>query len=104
MAAASSLIIVGTVTEVDTAHVECEEDLPPAAGPPCVETLVLLVSPERVVRGSAAASVGVIWGGHDVDAQGNRVAELVVNGIRIPKTGERYLLFLTRLSDRQLVL
>lgn len=89
MAAAASLVIHGTVTdETSLGRPGVEAD------PSANEYLGLTVSVEALLKGSTVDEVLLGWDAYVVDANGERVATNVINGINVPRVGDEVLLFL----------
>jgi hypothetical protein len=89
MAAAASLVIHGTVTdETSLGRPDVEAD------PSADEYLGLTVSVDALLKGSAVDEVRLGWDAYVVDANGERAATNVMNGIDVPRVGDEVLLFL----------
>jgi len=93
MAAASEIVVIGTVTEV------ADGDLHEApSGEDFIGTrdLAVSVDVEHVLKGEAEAgdTVTVPWIGYEIEADGSKGPQIVINGQFPPDVGDRNVWFL----------
>lgn len=89
MANASTLVLVGIVSSVDSiGFSDVGEDPNPT------EDVAVVVEPEIVLKGLSAGAVSFQWPAFVTDGSGNRIFEMVNDGLPVPKAGDRLLLFL----------
>lgn len=89
LAADSDVVLVATVELVES------------LGRPAIaedefadEYLAVSLRADEVLEGDESDPVVLPWQGFNVDADGNRVATWVINGLPVPRVGDRMLLFL----------
>lgn len=93
LAELSDLVVIGEAGSVTSAGLaNAEEDPSPS------EYVSIEVKIEEVLKGTAPATVRLIWDAYITDGK-NRVLEIVANGLAVPKVGERFLLFIGPVSD-----
>lgn len=91
----TDLIVVGTVTDEVSLGRPIETNDPSAD-----EYLGLTISVETVVKGEPIGEVLLAWDAYALDADGQRVATNVMNGIPVPHVGDQLLLFLRPVDDQ----
>lgn len=95
LAAVGELVVVGTVTdEVSLGRPDAAED------PHADEFLGLTLRVDSTLKGSATTEIRLAWDAYLTDETGERVAEIVMNGIPVPHVGDQLVLFL-RPADAQ---
>jgi hypothetical protein len=89
MAQASTLILIGDVIDLTSlGRPDIVED------PHADEYLAITVRANEVLKGQPTEKVVLGWDAFSVDADGQRVATSISNGLRPPDLGDRLLLFL----------
>ena len=91
----AELIVLGTVTDESSLGRPVETNDPSAD-----EYLGLTISVESVIKGAPTTEVMLAWDAYVVDADGERVATNVMNGIPVPHVGDQLLLFLRSVDDQ----
>jgi hypothetical protein len=85
----AELIVLGTVMDESSLGRPVETNDPSAD-----EYLGLTIKVESVIKGEPIAAVLLAWDAYQVDADGQRIASNVMNGIPVPHIGDQLLLFL----------
>lgn len=89
MAASSTIVMVGTVTAVESRGLgDVEEDPNPT------EYVAVIVDPDKVIKGDPEGPVSYLLSAFVTDGAGRRLYELVTDGLPIPIEGDQLLLFL----------
>lgn len=95
MADHADVVVVATVTDTisfgrpDPAAIPGDSITPDAD-----EHIGLTLTVDEVVKGDVDDEIRLTWWAYDVDADGERSAELLLNGIEVPIDGDRLVLFL----------
>ncbi|MDQ3738143.1 MAG: hypothetical protein M3337_03120 [Actinomycetota bacterium] len=90
MASASDLVVTGEVTSIRSlGRRDTAEDQNAS------EYVAVVVGIDEIIKGDGDSEVILAWEAYVTDGDGTRAYEMVANGVRVPRQGDRMLLFLT---------
>ena len=97
MADVAQLVVVATVSET-VSFGRPDPDAVPGDGVVigADEHIGLTLTVDDVLKGEVDDEIHFTWWAYDVDADGERSAELLLNGVEVPVDGDQLVLFLRR--------